>query len=276
MSENISFVIQPAKRRSIFAEIAELVRYRELLFTMAQRDIQIRYKQAVVGIFWVVMQPVIASVIFTFVFSYLAKVPSQGVPYPVFVFSGLLLWQYFARVVTEGAGSLVANAGIITKIYFPRSLIPLIVMLAAAVDFLLATGVMIVLMLILGVSLPWTMIFIPLILMVAGALGYGISLWLAPLNAIYRDIGIVLPFLMQILMYLTPVIYPLSLVPERWQFLFELNPVATIIGSMRWAVLGQDSPSMMAYGVLVGMTFFIYWIGIKIFRRMEPTLVDQI
>ncbi len=276
MSESVTFVIRPAKKRSLLSEVLELLRYRGLLFTMAQRDIQIRYKQAVVGILWVVMQPVLASAIFTFVFSFLAKVPSQDVPYPVFVFSGLLIWQYFARGVTEGSGSLVANAGIITKIYFPRSLIPLIVTFVAAADFLLAFGVMVAMMLILGVAIPWTIIFVPFILLIAATLAYGIALWLAPLNAIYRDIGIALPFLMQILMYLTPVIYPLSLVPQKWQFLFEFNPVATIIGSMRWAVLGHEPPSMLAYGVLFGLTFFIYWAGVRIFRRLEPTLVDQI
>lgn len=276
MSDKVSFTIKPYRTRSIWEEAGEILRYRELLQTMAMRDVQIRYKQAAIGVLWVVLQPILTSAIFTFIFSYLAKIPSQGVPYPIFVFSGLLLWQYFSRVVSEGSGSLVANANIITKIYFPRLLIPLTVVISAGVDFLLASVVLVAMMLIFGVALPWTIIFIPVFMLMAGVLGYAIALWLAPLNAIYRDISIALPFMVQIGMYLTPVIYPLSVVPEKWQWVFMLNPVATIVESMRWAVLGTPAPTMAAYAIYAGITLFMILVGLRIFRKLEPTLVDRI
>lgn len=276
MAEKISFTIRSFRARNAVEEILEIWRHRELLLTMARRDVQIRYKQAVVGIMWVVLQPILSSVIFTFIFSYLAKIPSQGVPYPIFVFSGLLLWQYFSRVVSEGSVSLVANAGIITKIYFPRLLIPMTVAFSAGVDFLLASLILIAMMLLFGVAVPWTVIFVPVCMVMAGLLGYGISLWLAPLNAVYRDVGIVLPFIVQIVMYLTPIIYPLSIVPAKLQWLFVMNPVATIVGTMRWAVLGGEALSSTAYIVFGVMTTAIVLIGLKIFRTLEPTIVDRI
>ena len=276
MDNKNSFIIKPIQNRTLLYELKEIFVYRELLFSLAMRDIQIRYKQASIGIAWVVLQPIITTAIFTFVFSYLAKIPSNGIPYPVFVLSGLLMWQYFSRVLTEGSLSLVANSGIITKIYFPRALIPLIVTIVAAVDFFLSFLILSILMLLFGVAFQWTIVFVPFILLCAGLLAYSISLLLSPLNAIYRDIGIVLPFLVQIAMYLTPVIYPLSIIPDRWRFIFEFNPAATIIESMRWTMLGQEMPSLFSFGFLLFTIGLFFTLGIKVFRKLEPTLVDRI
>lgn len=269
-------LIVPSARRKLFREILEVWRYREMLVTLALREIAIRYKQTSIGVLWVLIQPIVTSAIFTFIFSYLARIPSEHVPYPVFVFSGLLLWQYFSRVLSDGSTSLVSNAGIITKIYFPRLLIPLIGVAAAAIDFLLAMLVLMGLMLLFGVAIPWTVLLIPLILLMTASLGYALALILAPINAIYRDVGFILPFAMQIAMYLSPIIYPVSFVPERLQWLYDFNPIATLLSAMRWAVIGADPPSLLGLTFYGAVTVVCLAVGLTVFRRLESTLVDRI
>lgn len=276
-SKSYEVVVKPRTSSSVWNELVELAKNWEVAYALALRSIQVRYKQTVVGVVWAILQPVVTTVIFTFVFSVLARIPSSGdIPYPVFVFSGLLMWQYINRIIGEASDSLVANAGIITKVYFPRLLLPLTPIIAAALDFFLALCVLIVLMLIYGLTPRLTILALPIVLFSAGLLVYSISLILAPLNAIYRDVNIVLPYALQISMYLTPVIYPVSFVPERFQWIFIFNPFATILDSTRSLVLGTPLPSVEAYAILAGYIAIFLFIGLKTFRSMERSIVDRI
>ena len=269
-------VILPNQDRNLLEEIQEIWRERNLLLIFAKRDISIRYKQAVVGLLWVVLQPIFMTAIYTFVFGIMAKVPSGDAPYPVFVFSGLLIWQYFSRVVLEGSVSMVQNASIITKIYFSRLLVPLGTAASASFDFLISIIVLVVLMLILNVPLTPKLFLIPAFMGAAGLLAYGITLFLSPINAIYRDIGIVLPFLIQVTMFMSPIFYPVSFVPEKFQILYTVNPIATIVESMRWAIIGSEPPSLVSYIILMAFIVVLLFYGFKVFRKLEATLVDRV
>lgn len=269
-------VIRPRTRLTVADSVRDVWSNRDIAWTLALREIQIRYKQSVIGIAWAVMQPLVMTLIFTLIFGLLVKIPTDEVPYPVFVLSGLLFWQYFSKVVSESAGSLVKNEGIITKVFFPRLLLPLVPALSAAVDFGIALVILLLLMLVYGVAPTPYVLLLPLVLLFTGLLGYGIGLMLSPINAIYRDIGIALPFFVQIGMFLTPVIYPVSFVPDAYQWVFVLNPVATLLDTARAVLLGSPLPSLMAYGILCLWTLFIFTLGFRTFRKLEPAIVDRI
>lgn len=273
-SENM--VIDPSTKKSFFFEIREILTYREIFISLAFRDIKTRYKQSFLGFFWVFIQPVVTCFVFTIVFGHFVRVDSGDIPYPVFVFSGLLLWQFFSRNLGEGTGSLVANSAFINKVYFPRMGIPLIGLLASTVDFLLALLVLFILMLWFGVDVHARIIFVPVIVLVTFCLSYAGALIFAPLNAIYRDVGIAIGYGSQFLMYLSPVIYPVSFLPERYQSLFDFNPVATLLNWMRWALIDAELPSSRAFIVLGIVICVSLGIGRTIFRKLEPTIVDRI
>lgn len=268
--------IEPHSKSTISQEIRELWQYREIFIALAFRDIKARYKQSVLGILWVIIQPIVTCLVFTIVFGYFVRVDSGDTPYPVFVFSGLLLWQFFSRNLGEGTGSLVANSAFINKVYFPRMGIPLIGLLASTVDFLLALVVLFVLMIWFGVAFQLQIIFAPLIVLVTFCLSYAGALIFAPLNAIYRDVGMAIGYGTQFLMYLSPVIYPVSFLPESYQWLFDFNPVATLLDWMRWALIGTDLPSTRAFIVLSGTVVVVLILGRTVFRKLEPTIVDRI
>jgi lipopolysaccharide transport system permease protein len=187
-----------------------------------------------------------------------------------------LVWQYFSRIVSDGGNSLLANSALITKVSFPRLIIPLISPLSGAVDCLIAVLALVILTTLMGAHLSWTVIFAPLVILAVACLGYAIALWLAPLNAVYRDIGIAVPFVMQIAMYMSPIVYPASLVPEKIRWLYELSPTAVMVDSMRWIVLGINAPSPAGLGMFVVLTILLFWGGTRMFRRMEGNLVDRI
>jgi lipopolysaccharide transport system permease protein len=269
-------VIRARSEHTLAHDVAGIWNNREIAWTLAVREIQIRYKQSVLGIAWAVLQPVLTTAIFTFVFSYLARIPTGEVPYSVFVFSGLLMWQYFSRVVVDGASSLVKNEAIITKVFFPRLLLPLVPSLSASIDFLIALVVLVAMMLLYGMVPSPLIVLVPLVLLAAGLLGYGIGLVLSPLNAIYRDVGFALPFFVQIGMYLTPVIYPIAFVPPRYQWLYALNPAATLLDTMRAIIVGATWPGLASYSILLLWTVGLLGLGLAIFRKLEPAIVDQI
>lgn len=269
-------VIRPRTRHTLADCIRDVWSNRDIAWTLALREIQIRYKQSVVGVAWAVLQPLVTTVIFSLLFGFLAKIPTDGVPYPVFVLSGLLFWQYFSKVVSEASGSLVKNEGIITKVFFPRLILPLVPALSAAVELGISLVILLVLMAIYGVAPTPYVLLLPVLLLFAGLLGYGIGLMLSPINAIYRDVSIALPFFVQIGMYLTPVIYPVSFVPERYQWIFLFNPVAALLDTARAVLLGSPFPSLAAYGVLLLWTAFIFTLGFRTFRKLEPAIVDRI
>jgi lipopolysaccharide transport system permease protein len=269
-------IVKPHSERSFAEDLASVWSHRELVLVLARREISVRYRQTVVGLLWVLLQPLVTTAIFTTVFVFFVRIPDQGGSYPLFAFAGIAVWQYFTRIVTEGGGSLIASSALITKVSFPRLIIPLIAPIAAGVDCMIAILALAVLTTLFGAHLSWTVIFAPLVILGVALFGYAIVLWLAPLNAIYRDIGIVLPFVMQIAMYLSPIVYPASLVPEKIRWLYELNPVAVMVDSMRWVVLGTNEPSLAGVGVFSAATVLLFWGGTKVFRGMEGNLVDRI
>ncbi|HCY64040.1 MAG TPA: phosphate ABC transporter permease [Oxalobacteraceae bacterium] len=275
-SYSTTTIIKPQSEQKLSDGMRELWQFRELLWTFAIRNVGVRYKQTVLGIAWVVLQPLLTTAIFTLVFSHMARIPSQDAPYPVFVFSGLLLWQYFSRCVLDGAGSLQANSGMLSKVYFPRMLMPMVAPLSSAIDFAISFMVLLALMFYYKVVPGFSVFAVPLLLIAAGMLGFGISLVLAPLNALRRDIAIALPFVLQMAMYLTPIIYPITFVPERFQWLFLLNPMATLLDGMRWALLGATAPPVSAWAVFAGMLVLLLAAGRWLFRRTEATLVDAL
>ena len=274
--EPVEVVIRARADHTFLHDIADLWANRDIAWTLALREIQVRYKQSFIGIAWALLQPVLTTAIFTFVFSYLARIPTDSIPYPVFVFSGLLMWQYFSRVVADAAGSLVKNEAIITKVFFPRLILPLVPTIAAAVEFFIALVVLVAVMLFYGMVPSPLIVLVPLVVVAAGLLGYGIGLVLSPLNAIYRDIGIALPFFIQIAMYLTPVIYPVTFVPAQYQWLYALNPAATLIDTMRAIVVSAAWPGLLNYAFLVLWTVGFMALGLRVFRKLEPAIVDRI
>jgi lipopolysaccharide transport system permease protein len=270
-------IIKPRSKRSLAEEVADIWAHRELVLVLARREIAVRYRQTVVGLFWVILQPLVTTAIFTMVFVFFIRIPDQGGDsYPLFAFAGIAVWQYFTRIITEGGGSLVASSALITKVSFPRLIIPLISPLAAGVDCLIAIAALVLLTAAFGAHLSWTLIFAPLVILAVALFGYAIVLWIAPLNAIYRDIGIVLPFAIQIAMYLSPIVYPATLVPEKIRWLYELNPIAVMVNSMRWVVLGTNAPSFASVMVFAVVTTLLCWGGTHVFRSMEGNLVDRI
>ena len=270
-------IIKPRSERSFAEDLANIWAHRELVLVLARREIFVRYQQTIVGLLWVLVQPLVTTAIFTIVFVFLIRIPDQGGgSYALFAFAGITVWQYFTRIVSDGGGSLIASSGMITKVSFPRMIIPLVSPIAAGVDCLIAILALVLLTPLFGAHLSWTVIFAPLVILAVALFGYSIVLWLAPLNAVYRDIGIVLPFVIQIAMYLSPIVYPASLVPEKIRWLYELNPVAVMVNSMRWVVLGTNAPSLAGIVVFAIATVLFFWGGTHIFRNMEGNLVDRI
>lgn len=269
------FVIRPTKGWR-FLDLRELWMYRELIYFLTWRDIKVRYKQTAIGVTWAVLQPLAMMVVFTLFFGRLAKVPSEGVPYPLFAYAALLPWQLFSRTISESTNSLITDQRLITRVYFPRIIVPLATTLAAMVDFAIAAVLLVALMLIYGVTPAVTLIWLPffVVLMLVTALGVGF--WLSALNVEYRDVMYVVPFLNQFWLFLSPVVYPSSLVPEQWRLLYGLNPMTGVIEGIRWSLLGVgEGPSpMLAVSILIALSLFVS--GIAWFRYRERTFVDAL
>jgi len=269
-------IIKPHSARTLLEELRDIWSSRELLLVLAHREIAVRYQQAVIGILWVVLQPLITTAIFTVVFVVFARIPSPGESYPLFAFAGLAIWQYLSRTMIDGGGSLVLNAALITKVSFPRLIIPLVTPVAASLDCVIALIALVVTALLMGAHISPLVIFAPLVILAAAMFSYSVALWVAPLNAVYRDVGIALPFVMQILMYLSPVVYPATLVPEKYRWLYQLNPIAVLVNTMRWVVLGGEPPSIGSVVMFAVLTAVLFVGGSRLFRAMEGTLVDRI
>lgn len=266
------FVIAPSRGWVRF-DLRELWHYRDLLYFLTWREISVRYKQTVLGFAWAVLQPLLTMLVFTVFLGRLAKVPSDGIPYPVFSYLGLLPWMYFANALTRSSMSLVANQNLVSKVYFPRILIPLSGTLSALVDFLIAFGILAVLMAWYHIApAPTALLLIPLSVLTALA-ATGVGMWLAALNVQYRDVQHAIPFLVQVWMYATPVVYPASLVPEKWRVLFALNPLAGIIEAYRSATLGRPI-DWTILGVSAFVTVALTVFGAWRFRKMERVFAD--
>jgi lipopolysaccharide transport system permease protein len=254
----------------------DLWEYRELLYFLTWRDIKVRYKQTALGIAWVVLQPLFLMLVFTLFFGRLVGVPSDGIPYSIFTYTALLPWQLFSRALNEASVSLVANERIITKIYFPRVLVPVSAVLSSLVDFTIGLAALVGFMLLYGIQPGFAILALPLFVILAVMTALGVSLWLAALNVVYRDVRYMLPFLTQIWMFATPIIYPVSVVPEAWRTLYSLNPMVGVVEGFRWSLLGKASSmeSMLGVSALIVVGVFIG--GIFYFHRAERTLADVI
>ena len=255
--------------------ISELWAYRELLYFLIWRDVKIRYKQTALGAGWAIIQPVMTMVVFTIFFGRLAKVPSDGLPYPVFAFAALVPWTYFASALTGGSTSVNRYQRIISKVYFPRLLIPGSAVIAPLVDFAVAFLVLLGLMAWYRVTPGMSIVWLPGLMLLAVATAASVSIWLSVLNVRYRDIQYVIPFAMQIWFFATPVAYPASLVPEKWRALYGLNPMAGVIEGFRWALVGGPAPGLMTLFSAV-VVFATLAGGVVYFRRFEGTFADVI
>lgn len=250
--------------------------YRELLVFLVWRDTKVRYKQAVIGAGWAVFQPLISMLLFTLLFSYLAKLPSDGMPYPLFAYAGLLPWNFIAQATSRSGTSLVGESHLISKVYFPRLIIPLAAASAPAVDLLCALMMMIPLMLWFGVTPGWQILFFPIFLVIALLAALAVSLWFSALHVKFRDVGHIIPFFVQFWMFASPVVYPVSLIPERWRTLYSLNPAVGVVEGFRWSLLGQRAPSLETILPSVGIVLILFVSGIVYFKRMERTFADVI
>lgn len=270
-----ALIIRPSKGWTSL-NLREVWLYRELLYFLTWRDIKIRYKQTILGVMWAVIQPVFVMILFSIIFGKLVRIPSEGLPYPIFAYCGLLPWQLFAYSLTESSNSLVANQNLITKIYFPRLVIPVSAVLAGVVDFLIAFGVLIGLMgwyRIVPTHAVWSL---PLFVLLAVLLALGVGLWLSALNVLYRDVRYTIPFLTQAWLFATPIAYPSSLVPEQWRVAYGLNPLAGVVEGFRWALLGTGKApgAMLAVSAITVMIVLVS--GLYFFRRMERTFADVV
>jgi lipopolysaccharide transport system permease protein len=256
--------------------LKEIWQYRELLYFFVWRDIKVRYKQTVIGAAWAILQPFMTMVVFSLFFGKLAKMPSHGLPYPVFYYSALLPWMYFAGALQNATNTIIEHQRVITKVYFPRIILPLAAVLSGSVDFAIAFVILIGMMLFYGIVPTMVVLWLPLLLLLAVATAFGVGLWLSALNAIYRDVRYAVPFLIQFWMFASPVAYPSSLVPERWQWLYGLNPMAGVIEGFRWALTGQGQPPAPLFAVSVLAVFLVLLGGLIYFRRMEGTIADLV
>jgi lipopolysaccharide transport system permease protein len=254
----------------------ELWDYRELLYFIVWRDIKIRYKQTAIGAAWAVLQPFLTMLVFSLFFGKLAHVPSDGMPYPIFYYSALLPWMYFAAALQGATHTIVENQRVITKVYFPRIALPLAAVLGGLVDFGISFVMFIVMMIYYGIRPTASAMWFPAFLLLAVLTALGVGLWLSALNAIYRDVRYVMPFLVQFWMFASPVAYPSSLVPEKWRWLYGLNPMAGVIEGFRWALAGRGNPPGRMLIASAAAVILLLFGGIAYFQRMETTVADVV
>lgn len=255
-------------------KLLDLWEYRELLYFLTWRDIKVRYKQTFLGAAWAIIQPIFTMIVFSLFFGKLAGIPSDGVPYPIFSFSALVPWSFFAYGLSQSSNSLVDSANLITKVYFPRLIVPLSSVISGVVDFLIAFGVLIIMMLFYKILPTINMLWLPFLLLLALVTALGVGMWLSALNVQYRDVRYVIPFITQFWMFATPIAYPSSLLSEPWRTIYGINPMAGVVEGFRWALLGtQTAPgpiilvsSFVALGILIS--------GVYYFKRMEKTFAD--
>jgi len=255
----------------------DLWRYRELFYFLAWRDILVRYKQTVIGLAWALIRPLLTMIVFVFVFGKLAKLPSDGVPYPILVFAALLPWQFFSNAFTEAGNSLISNANMISKVYFPRLVVPTSAVIVSFVDFLISGIILVGLMLWYGFAPDWRILTLPLFIFIAFAAAMGAGLWIAALNVKYRDFRYIIPFVVQFGLYVSPVGFSSNIVPEQWRLLYSINPMVGVIDGFRWAILGGNT-QLYWPGFLLSLALVLVILvsGIIYFRKTEKTFADVI
>jgi homopolymeric O-antigen transport system permease protein len=268
-------IIQPSKGW-VSLKLGELWEYRELLYFLIWRDIKVRYKQTVLGAAWAIIQPVCTMIVFSVFFGKFGKIPSDGIPYPIFSYTALLPWSYFAGAMGGSSNSLVGSSSLIRKVYFPRLVIPLSDVLSGLVDFAIAFTVLLGMMVYYGIyPSASALVFLPFFLLLAIITALGVGLWLSAMNVEYRDVRYILPFLTQFWFFATPVAYPSSMLPEPWKTLYGINPMAGVVEGFRWVLLGTNPPGPML-GVSIAMSILLLVSGAFYFRRMEKTFADLV
>ena len=264
-------------QRGLFQlDLGSIWQFREMLYFLVWRDVLLRFKQTAVGVAWVVLQPLITMIIFTLIFSKLAKLPSDGIPYPVFAFTALLPWFFFSQALMRSSSSVVQSSNLITKIYFPRLLIPIAASIAPIVDLVFSFLFLLVLMGWYKITPTWGIVALPLFIALAIITALAVGLWSSAINVKYRDVGNIIPFLIQVWMYASPVVYSTSMIPEKWRLLYSLNPMVGVIGGFRWALLGRNSPDFMQMAVSASVVLVLLVGGIVYFKKMEQTFADVI
>ena len=274
-NERYLIVLEPGRAEKNYWK--DLWRYRELFYFIAWRDILVHYKQTVIGIAWSVIRPFLTMIAFTVIFGRLAKFPSEGVPYPIMVFVALLPWQFFANSLSEASNSLINNSNMLTKVYFPRIVVPASSVIIGLVDFFISFGILVLLMVWYAFIPGWRMFSLPLFLLLAFGASFGVSLWLSALNVRYRDFRYVIPFMVQFGLYISPVGFTSSIVPEKWRIFYSLNPMVGVIDGFRWAILGGNTriywPGLL---LSTALTLAILLSGFRYFRKTERVLADII
>jgi lipopolysaccharide transport system permease protein len=274
LEQSLTLIRPPSGRAQV--NWAELWDYRDLIYFLTWRDIKVRYKQTALGAAWAVLQPFLAMVVFSVFFGALAKVPSEGVPYPVFVYTALVPWTFLANAVTQASNSLVEQEAILSKVYFPRLIVPTAAVLAGLVDVTIAFVVLVGLMAAYGIVPTLVVLTLPLFVLFAAVTALAVSLWLSALNVRYRDVRYTLPFLVQVWLFASPVAYPSSLVPDRWRLVYGLNPMTGVIDGFRWALLGTAEPPGWSLVVSVVAVLLLLTGGLRYFRHMERSFADAI
>jgi lipopolysaccharide transport system permease protein len=268
-------VISPSKGW-LSLNLKEVWEYRELLGILAWRDVSVRYKQSIVGIGWAIIQPLMTMIIFTIIFGMFAKLPSDGLPYPIFSYCALLPWTYFARSLGDSSDSLVGSSHLITKVYFPRLILPISKVFSGLIDFAIAFAILLGMMAWYRISPTKGLLALPLFIGIAMLAALGVGTWFTALNVRYRDVKFVVPFLVQFWMYASPVAYSTSIIPEKWQWIYGLNPMVGVIEGFRWAMLGKAAPSITLLLIPSLIIFAILISGLYYFRKMEKTFADII
>jgi len=256
----------------------DLWQYRELFQVLAWRDISVRYKQTVIGAAWAVIRPFLTMVVFTVVFGKLAKLPSDGTaPYALMVFAGMLPWSFFSTALADASNSLISNANLISKVYFPRLIVPIAAVMVALVDLLVSFAILVGLMVWYRFMPGWQILMLPVFVVIAFLVSLGIGVWTTALNVKYRDFRYVIPFIMQLGLYVSPVGFSSSVIPEQWRFLYSMNPLVGVIDGFRWCLLGGESQLYLpGLSLSIVVTTFLLWIGIRRFRKMEKSFADLI
>ena len=267
-------IIEPGKVRKNYWE--DLWRYRELFYILSWRDIKVRYKQTVLGAAWSIIRPLLTTIIFTIVFNRIAKLDNPGVaPYALMVFAGMLPWQFFSNALTESSNSLIGNSNLITKVYFPRMIIPASAVITSLVDLAISFIIMAGMFIWYGFTPSWHIIFLPLFILLAFICAFGVGLYLTAINVKYRDFRYIIPFIVQFGLYITPVGFSSSVIPDKWKIWYSLNPMVGIVDGFRWCILG-DTMHWKSFYISVSIILLFLWIGISYFRKMEKTFADNI
>lgn len=274
--DHFDLTIEPGRAEKNYWR--DLWRYRELFYILAWRDIKVRYKQTVIGVAWSIIRPLLTMLVFTIVFGKLAKLPTEGTtPYAIMVFAGLLPWQFFSNALTESSNSLIGNANLISKVYFPRLIIPASSIITSFIDFLISFVIMIGLMVYYQFTPSWQIVFMPVFVIIAFLASFGAGLWLTTMNVKFRDFRYIVPFIVQLGLYISPVGFSSGVVPEKWRLIYSLNPMVGVIDGFRWCMLGGESKIYMPGFLLsLGIILLLMLYAIRHFRKMEKAFADYI